>query len=226
MPLTSHSLPSLFVHVQAAMMLALAGTVVVADDALAAAVMALSQVAQATMPARSPKQERPPAQQQPLAQPPTATGPIRTETITYDSWTVSCRDTPEAKTKKVCSAVLAMAAQQQNQLIKVGTWVIARTNEGALVTVVQTPQINIGVLIGKGVELTLDNGKPHHISYVNCNPQHCEALLTMDDAMIKESIAANNGPAVVKFWKTDGGEFSINIQSIKGIDKAIAAARS
>jgi hypothetical protein len=25
------------------------------------------------------------------------------------------------------------------------------------------------------------------------------------------------------FWKTDGAEFTINLQSIKGIDKAIAA---
>jgi hypothetical protein len=39
-------------------------------------------------------------------------------------------------------------------------------------------------------------------------------------------IAASNGSAVVKFWKTDGVEFTISIHSIKGIDEAIAALRS
>jgi hypothetical protein len=49
--------------------------------------------------------------------------------------------------------------------------------------------------------------------------------MPMDDAFIKESIAAANGPAVVTFWKSDDGEFNINLQSIKGIDKALAAVR-
>jgi invasion protein IalB len=180
--------------------------------------------AKAAEPKEAPKPAEP-APQSTLAQA-TTPGPVRTETITYDAWTVSCRDTPDGKTKKVCSAMLAMVAQQQNQRINLGAWVIARNNEGALVAVVQTPQIDIGVLIGKGVELTLGNGKPRQIGYVNCNPQHCEALMPMDDAAIRESIAANNGAATVKFWKTDGAEFAINIQSIKGIDKAIAAVRS
>jgi hypothetical protein len=50
--------------------------------------------------------------------------------------------------------------------------------------------------------------------------------MPMDEATVRESMAASNGSAVVKFWKTDGAEFAINIQSIKGIDKAIAAVRS
>jgi hypothetical protein len=47
----------------------------------------------------------------------------------------------------------------------------------------------------------------------------------MDDAFIREVMAAANGPASITFWKTDGAEFTINIQSIKGVDKAIAAVR-
>jgi hypothetical protein len=80
-----------------------------------------------------------------------------------------------------------------------------------------------GVLTGKGVEPTI---KPHEINFVNCNPHRCEALMTMDEATVRESVAASSGSAVVKFWKTDGDEFAINIHSIKGIDKAIAAVRS
>ena len=119
-----------------------------------------------------------------------------------------------------------MVAQQQNQRINIGAWIIARNMDGALVSVVQTPQIDIGVLIGKGVELTIGNGKPHQINFHDCNPQRCEALMTMDEATVREALAASNGSAVVKFWKTDGAEFTININSIKGIDKALAAVRS
>ena len=171
--------------------LAASGAVLSANNALAA-------------PAKS-KQERaaPPAPEPPLAQAAPA-GHVRTETITYDAWTVSCRDTPEAKAKKVCSAILAMVAQQQNQRINIGAWIIARNMDGALVSVVQTPQIDIGVLIGKGVELTIGNGKPHQINFQACNPQRCEASMTMDEATVREALAASNGSAVVKFWKTDG----------------------
>jgi uncharacterized protein (TIGR03790 family) len=166
----------------------------------------------------------PPAPQSPPA-PAAGASPVRTETVTHDAWRVTCRDTPEAKIKKVCLAILAMVAQQQNQRTNMGAWIIARNTDGALVSVVQTPQIDIGVLIGKGVELTIGNGKPHQINFLDCNPQRCEALMTMDETTVRESIAASNGSAVVKFWKTDGAEFTINIPSIKGIDQAIAAVR-
>ena len=118
-----------------------------------------------------------------------------------------------------------MVVQQQNQRINVGAWIIAHNNDGALLSVVQTPQIDIGVMIAKGVELKLGDGKPHKINYVDCNPQRCEATMPMDDAIIREMIAAANGPAAITFWKTDGADFTINIQSIKGIDKVIAAVR-
>ena len=62
-------------------------------------------------------------------------------------------------------------------------------------------------------------------NYVDCNPQRCEATMPMDDAFIRELMAGVNGPAAITFWKTDGADFTINIQSIKGIDKAIAAVR-
>jgi hypothetical protein len=47
----------------------------------------------------------------------------------------------------------------------------------------------------------------------------------MDDAAIKEAIAAASGAASVTFWRSDGAPVTINIASIKGIDKAIAAVR-
>jgi invasion protein IalB len=163
------------------------------------------------------------AQAKPATPAPPSSAPVRTETITYDAWTVSCRDTAGGKTKKTCSAVLTMVLQQQNQKVNVGAWIIAHNNEGALLSLLQTPQIDIGVLIAKGVMLKLGDGRAHQINYVDCNPQRCEATMPMDDVLVKEAMAAANGPASITFWKTDGADFTINIESIKGIDKAIAA---
>jgi invasion protein IalB len=140
-------------------------------------------------------------------------------------WTVACRDIADGKSKKVCSATLSMQVEQQNQRVTVGNWVLGRDNEGTLVSVLQTPQVDIGVLVGKGVELKLGDGKPRKINIVACNPRLCESTMPLDDATIKEAIAAANGAAAITFWKADGTAFTINIASIKGIDKAIAALR-
>jgi invasion protein IalB len=174
--------------------------------------------------------QRPAAQSSPAAPAgtavaPSSAAPVRTETITYDAWTVSCRDTVDGKSKKICSATLPMVLQQQNQRVTVGGWIIAHNNEGALLSLLQTPQIDVGVLIAKGVMLKLGDGRPRQINYVDCNPQRCEATMPMDDVVIREMIAAANGPATITFWKTDGSDITMNIQSIKGIDKAIAAVR-
>jgi invasion protein IalB len=114
---------------------------------------------------------------------------------------------------------------QQNQRVTVGGWIIAHNNEGALLSLLQTPQIDVGVLIAKGVALKLGDGRPHQINYVDCNPKRCEATTPMEDAIIREMIAAATGPAAMTFWKTDRAEVTFNIPSIKGIDKAIAAVR-
>jgi hypothetical protein len=54
----------------------------------------------------------------------------------------------------------------------------------------------------------------------------CEFLSALvDDAIIREMIAAANGSAAITFRKTDSAEVTFSIRSIKGIDKAIAAVR-
>jgi invasion protein IalB len=181
-------------------------------------------------PKAAPKAAEPKPAEKPVAQssPPAAPAPgapVRTETVVYDAWTVACRDTVDGKTKKVCSASLQMVVQQESKRVPLGAWLIARSNEGSLLSLLQTPQIDIGVLITKGIELKLGNNKPHKIAYVACTPQKCEGTMPMDDPTIKELNAAAAGAAVVSFWKADGAEFAITIASIKGIDKAIAAVR-
>ncbi len=142
-------------------------------------------------PAKTPAAKKSLAQGTPA---PATTGPVRTETVSYDAWTVNCRDTADGKTKKVCSANLAMIMQQDNRQIPLGAWIIARNTEGALLSVVQTPQIDVGVLIAKGIELKLGEGKPRKINFVACNPQRGEGTMPMGHAPIKESTSI--GPLI------------------------------
>jgi invasion protein IalB len=182
-----------------------------------------------TPPAPKPpaaKPAAPKAAPAPVPEQAAPTGPVRTETINYDNWTVTCRDTADGKSKKVCVATMPMNVQQQNQrIITLGTWSILHNREGHLVSVLQTTQVDIGILIAKGVELKLGNGKSYKLSYVDCNPKLCESTLAMDEAVIREVVAGANERVSVTLWKTDGTEASITTASIKGIDKAIAAVR-
>jgi invasion protein IalB len=169
-----------------------------------------------------PAQSAPkPAAQTPAAPatPAAPTAPQRTETVVYDSWTVTCRDTVGTTSKKACSAALALQIVQENQRQVLGAWVIARDNDGALVTFLQTPMLQPGgVDLQKGVELKL--AKVRKLNYSSCDPRNCEASLIMDDAMVKETTASAD--ATITIYAKNGS--GVNIQMpIKGIDKAIAS---
>jgi invasion protein IalB len=174
----------------------------------------------------APKPAAPaPAAQAPAAAAPAApaapTAPQRTETVVYDSWTVTCRDTVGTSSKKACSATLPLQIVQENQRQVLGAWFIARNNEGALVTLLQTPMLQAGgVDLQKGAELKLGKGNTRKLTYASCDPRNCEASVIMDDAMLKEATAAADATITV-YAKNGSG---VNIQMpIKGIDKAIAS---
>jgi invasion protein IalB len=142
----------------------------------------------------------------------------RTETTNYDNWTVTCVEAIEGPTKgkKVCSAMLRVAENQKNIVF---VWLIGRNPAGALLTVAQIPT---GVLIQKGVELKIGNGKAHVMNYNACTTQNCEASVTMDDAFNKELIAGQSAPVTATIYAVNGQAVNFNFP-IKGIDKAIGS---
>jgi invasion protein IalB len=141
--------------------------------------------------------------------------PPRTETVTYDSWTVTCRDTVDAKTKKVCSGMLQIADQKSGQVLLV--WIIGRNTEGALLSVLRSPT---GVLVQNGVELKIGGGAVRKLSYTSCDARQCEASVPMDEALSRDASAAQE--AVITIYVSDGRGVSFNVP-LKGADKAIAA---
>src|ERR1700680_1435970 len=109
--------------------------------------------------------------------------PRRTETIMYDSWTVSCQDTVGGSEKKKCSAVLQLIDQNRGKVVL--TWVIGFDKDGHLMAVFKTPTMitfktgdkvtGTGILVKNGLELKLGNAAVRRLGYVACEPQLCEA---------------------------------------------------
>ena len=109
---------------------------------------------------------------------------MRTETITYNNWTVTCREVG-GQPKRNCSAVMQAVDQNRKQVVL--TWIFGHTPEGALTTVLRTPT---GVLIQRGVELRVGDTTPRKLNYVNCDQQQCEATLPMDEVFVRDASAA------------------------------------
>jgi invasion protein IalB len=147
---------------------------------------------------------------------PAESAPQRTETIRYGSWVVTCNDTMEKGSRKVCSAVLRVITQKKQVLL---VWVIGHDDKGLLRTVLRTPT---GVMIQKGVELKLGKSKARELPYTVCTPQQCEASTAMDNAMIRDAYASTK--AVVSISAVNGRKINFNV-SIDGISKVLAALR-
>lgn len=165
-------------------------------------------------------QPRPPAAapQSAPQQPPAAPAqpqPVRTEIVPYDNWTVTCREF--ADKRRNCSAVLQVVQQQNSQVLFV--WVLGKSNEGKLVSVLQTPT---GVTLAPGVEVKLARGAPRKATYVNCDPSRCEATLELDDAFIRDASATETVEATMYSNAGQGVKFTL---PFKGFDKAAAAVR-
>lgn len=156
-----------------------------------------------------------PAAQQPAAPAAPPVAPERVETIKYDAWTVTCRDTVEKSSKRTCTGIMQVIEQKSRRVLL--AWVIGRDNQGVLRTVMQTPT---GVQIPKGVELKLGKAPMRTLPFTACEPQRCDASVAMDDAMVKEAMASQE--AVATIVATDGRGINFNMP-IKGIDKVFAA---
>jgi len=201
----------------AAALAAVVGGIVLVDPTFATGFLGASGEPRAqTVPAQDPATvlaQAPAAQQQPAPAAPAA--PVRTETINYGSWTVTCREAVDKSTKRTCSGVLQMIDQQRRQVLL--TWIIARDPQGVLRTVIQA---QTGVLVQKGIELKLGKSPMRTVPYLACEPQRCEATITMDDAMIKDSIASQE--AVATIFATDGRGINFTLP-IAGVDKVFAS---
>jgi invasion protein IalB len=149
------------------------------------------------------------------ATPAVPAAPARIETIVYDSWTVSCRDTVGGPAKKMCSMSLQLIDKTRGQVLLM--WTIGRNTEGNMLTAIQTPT---GVQIKRGVEVKLGNSAVRKLDYTSCEQARCEASGPLEPAMTKDLTAAANATATI--YALDGRGINFNLPTT-GVDKAFAA---
>ncbi len=174
-------------------------------------------MAQTNPPARPPaaRPAAPAPTTAPAQSPPAAPAPSQwTETINYDSWTLTCQQPLDKSTKMKCFGSLKVVDQQPQHHV-IMSWLVGRASNGALQLVIQTPT---GVQIPSGVALKLGDQPPRKLSFISCGPEQCDASIDMDAAMIQDATASAN--AVVTVRATDGRDVNFNF-AIKGFDKIV-----
>lgn len=170
-------------------------------------------------PPRQPPAASPPAAQAPAPSREQAAPaqPQRTEIVTQDNWTVTCREFAGSPPRRVCSATLQVVQTGSNQVLF--AWTIGSNEDNKLVSVLEMPP---GVLIAPGVELKLARGNVRKAPFLSCEATQCDASIVMDDAFIRDAAATETAEATV--YGTDGQGLQFNIP-LKGFDKALAGLR-
>ena len=134
---------------------------------------------------------------------------------TFGSWQVRCQNGNAAT--KLCTAVLEVVDNKSKQVLM--AWIVGPDPKGGLQTVFQTPS---GVLVGNGIDIKIANAATRHLNYMSCMPQQCTAVAPMDEAFVKEALAAPKADVTV--YAANGKAVAFGIP-VTGFDKALAAIR-
>jgi len=163
------------------------------------------------------QQQRPAAPPAPAQPAPAATS--RTEIVTYDNWTVTCREVSDAKDRRVCSAELNIFQEANNARRVVFSWLVGLDKAGKLAMALRFPP---GVSVQPGVELKFADRPARRLAINTCEPAWCEVSQPMDDAFVREATAATQANAMIV--ASDGRQVTFTI-FLKGFAQAVAAVR-
>ena len=175
--------------------------------ALAAAMLALSPAA-AKVAKPADQGPAPAASEPPKIQ--------RAETIVDDNWTVTCTQTDQSEGKRACSAMLRIVqADKAGAQHVVFTWVIGHQKIG-LASAISVP---LGVQIAPGMEVKIGDEEGRNFGYSVCMPDHCEALLPLDESTIRSLSAAQTTVITIRAANGSDAKFTVNM---KGFAQALA----
>lgn len=144
-------------------------------------------------------------------------GPIKTETQSFDNWVLTCQELPASggakMGRKTCFGALRVTDGQTKRVVVV--WKIGRDGKDVPTIAVTTPT---GVLVRDGVDLVLGQNT-RKLAYQWCNATECEASLAYDQALAKELAASKE--ATIAFRLQDGRQVNVKV-GISGVDKVLA----
>jgi invasion protein IalB len=145
--------------------------------------------------------------------------PVRTETLVFDNWTVTCREFAPGGPAKSCQAVLQVVQQQEGGSAQVLlAFILSREGQGPVGATLQTPT---GVVIAPGVEMTLGKAAARKLAYTACEAR-CAAVFAFDEGMAKDVAAAESAQAAIA--ATNGKTIRFTFP-VAGFDRAWAALR-
>lgn len=160
------------------------------------------------------------AQAAPAPAPAQPTGPVKTETTSFEAWVLTCQETPPpagAKTgKRTCWGTLRVSDAQSKRVVVV--WKIGRDAKDVPTLAITTPT---GVLVRDGVDLVIGQNA-RKLAYQWCSAGECEASLAYDQALANELSAAKE--ATVVFRLQDGRQVNVKV-AVSGVDKVLAGLK-
>lgn len=185
---------------------------------IAAALFAASAaMAAETKPAPKAAMEKPAETQQPAPATPPAPVPVKTETLNFDSWSVTCQEFVEPKPKRACVAQVRVTQSQNGQIVLL--WTLGYRDDGQMEGLLRVPT---GVAIRQGIDLKVGAGAVRKLDYATCEPAFCTASSAMDATHMKELAAAETVQFVV--YGSNGQNLKLDLP-LKGTDKALAALK-
>ena len=153
----------------------------------------------------------------PAAAPAAPQQPTRTEVLNFDNWSVTCQEFGDPQPRRNCAATLSV--QQQGTTNIVLAWNVTAPDKTRLISVMQLPT---GVMIAPGIDVSVGKAAARKFGYARCDQQRCEAVVTLDEAMVRDTAAAEAAQVVMQSSNGQTITFSF---PMKGFDKALAALR-
>lgn len=154
-----------------------------------------------------------------LAQPASAQAPMSPEGGTvkaqHGDWQVVCRPPPPGAKNEICGVVQRVTAEDHNN-IGLGVY-YQRFSDGKRVLRVFAP---LGVLLPRGLGLSIDDKSVGPVPFVRCSMFGCYAQIPLEEKLIDQ--LRNGKQAVFIIYQTEEAGIGIPV-SLAGFGKAIAA---
>lgn len=152
------------------------------------------------------------------AAPAPARPPVRSETTSFNNWTLTCREAlpaaGAAAGKKACWGSMRVTDAKSQQVVLV--WLIGRDARNVATTSVQTPT---GVVVREGVTVALGRNT-HRLAFDWCDQNGCEAAGAFDAAFARDLSLAKE--ATIAFRSRDGRQVTVKVP-VAGADRLLAA---
>ena len=133
----------------------------------------------------------------------------------HGDWQVVCRPPPPGARGEICGVVQRVTAEDHNN-IGLGVY-FQRFSDGKKVLRVFAP---LGVLLPRGLGLSIDNKSLGPVPFVRCSMYGCYAQIPLEDKLIEQLKSGKQ--AVFVIYQTEESGIGIPV-SLAGFGQAIAA---